>query len=107
MALTEINIAQNLLTGGVDTLFTATEKTIVADWWITNLNSVDELITLWIDSDGSAATDTEALLKGYSIPPNDFIHYRGYIVLAVGGTVKAQSGNASAISILISGAEIT
>jgi hypothetical protein len=110
MPFTEKTLGQaQIATGSATTLYTAPASTraIVKDIQVCNVTAAAVTITIWVDPDGTGATDAEAILESYSIPAQDFLHWSGYLVLQAAATIKAQAGTGSAITITVSGAELT
>jgi hypothetical protein len=109
MALTEKNLGQAQLTTGTTTLYTvpSSTRTVVRDMQIVNTSLVTATVTVWIDTDGTSATDAEAVLKTFSIAPSDFLHWFGWVVMTAAATIKATASANSSISITVNGAEIT
>jgi len=108
MAFTEKNLSHGLVTNGVDTLYTvpASTKAIVKDIQVCNTTATAATITIWIDPNGTNATDAEAILKSWNVPANDFVHWSGFIVMSEASTIKATAGTTNALAVQVNGAEI-
>ena len=110
MAFQEKNLGQaEIANGSNTTLYTVPASTvaIVKDIQIVNTTGTAATITIWIDPDGTTADDTTAIIKDWSVPANDFLHWSGFKVMTATATIKATAGTASAITVTIDGAEIT
>ena len=108
MTFTEKNLGQSTVGTTVVTLYTVPSgKTgLVKDIHITNLTSSEVTVSLWLDPNGTSATDSEAIFKDFGIPANDFLHWSGFKVMSENSTIKAQAGTASGVTITIDGAEV-
>lgn len=111
MAFTEKALGQaQIASGTVTILYTVPLATtaIVKDLQLCNVaTGTYAPISLWIDTDGTQATDAEAVIRKWSLPPNDFLHWSGFMVMSAGATIKASCGIAGAVTITANGAEIT
>jgi len=107
---TEKSLGQATIASGSNTtLYTVPAATtgIVKDIHICNVTATAADITVWVDVDGTAATDSEAIIKEWSVPANEFLHWDGYIIMSAASTIKATAGTGSAITVTVSGAEIS
>ena len=109
MVFTEANLFHGLVTNGTDTLYTVPGSTtaIVKDIHIANTSATAATITIWIDPNGTSATDAEAIIKSWSVPANDFLHWSGFMVMAAAATIKATAGTTNVIAVSINGALLT
>ena len=106
---TETNLSHGLITNGTDTLYTvpALMTAIVKDIHICNTSAAAATITIWIDPNGTSATDAEAVFKTFNVPANDFVHWSGFIVMAAAATIKATAGTTNVLAVTINGAILT
>lgn len=110
MALAEITLGQaQIATGSPTTLYTCPGATtaLLRDMNIANTTGNTITVTVWVDPDGTTASDSTAIMKDFTILPNEFVHWSGYIILTATGTIKAQASAGSSITITACGAEIT
>ena len=111
MGFSEKNLGQTQIdTGSPTTVYTvpASTTTIVRDIVVCNTTGTNRTVELWIDPDGTGVTDSEAIISGVAVEANDFIHLAGFwLVMEAGGTIKAQASAGSALTITVSGAELT
>lgn len=110
MAFSEEALGQEQLGIGVTTVFTvpASTTTVVRNILICNTKGADITVNVWIDQDGTGATDAEAILKSFTILANDFLNMKDlWIVMEAASTLKAQASVTTACCITVSGANIT
>ena len=105
---TEANLSHGLVTTSVDTLYTVPASTtaIVKDIQVCNTSATSATITIWIDPNGTSATDAEAILSNWNVPANDFVHWSGFIVMSAASTIKATAGTTNVLAVSINGATI-
>lgn len=86
------------------TLYTVPSNTkgIVRDFVITNTTGTATTISIWMVGSG----DSSAILKSFTVPASDLVHFSMWQVLEATETITAQAGTASSITITVSGAEI-
>lgn len=106
MAFIETALGQSQIANTTTTIYTATVKSIVKHITITNTTTSDATITVYVDTNGTNATDAEAILKGWTVPANDFLTWNGFIPIEAGATIKAIGGTNNAITITIGGATL-
>lgn len=110
MAFTEKNLGHGLVTDAVTTLYTVPSltKAEIRDISITNIGAVSATVSIWLDPDGTAATDAEALFKNCTIFPNTPpLHWFGWEVMTAASTIKIQASANNAIRLTVAGAEVT
>ena len=110
MAFTEKNLARQAVNNAGETVYTvpASTVTIVKDIHICNNTSFDRWVSLWLVPNGDSASDENIMFFEWEVPKNDFVHWVGFQTLdTVGDTIHASAEVTDAITVTISGAEIT
>lgn len=111
MSFTEKQLGQaQIASGSKTTLYTVPASTvgIVRDMVIVNTTGTDRTIEVWLVPNGGSAGDDNCIIAGVPVWANDHLHWRGWQVLdTAGDTIQAEAEAASAITITVSGAEVT
>ena len=110
MAFAEKNLARQAVNNTGETLYTvpASTVTIVKDIHICNNTATDRYFSMWLVPNGASPTDENIIFYQWDVPKNDFVHWTGFQTLdTAGDTIQALAEVTDAITITISGAEIT
>ena len=109
MAYAEISLGQAQVQDAATTIHTVPASTtaILRDMMICNVDSSAHTVTVWLDPDGTTATDATAIIDAFSIPANDFIHWTGLQVMAATATLKAIADADNVITITAAGIHVT
>lgn len=104
-----VRLSQNQITTSFVTQYTApaSTKTIVKEIVVCNTTaSVVTLDVALVPNAGSAGV-TNQIIAGHNIPANTTVTYTYSQVLATGAFISAKAGTGSALTVTISGVEIT
>ena len=109
MAYTPVKMGQAQVQDTATTIHTvpAVTTALLRDMMICNVDSSAHTITVYLDPDGTTASDATAILDAFSIPANDFRHWSGYQVLEAAATLKAVADTSNVITITAAGIHVT
>lgn len=107
MAYTFKGLGQTQLADSATTVYTVPADTtaIVQDMHLCNNTGNAVTVTVWLDIDGTTATDATVIISDFSIPANDFWHWRGRQGMTAASTIKALGSTTNAITMTVSGTE--
>jgi len=111
MAFTEKQLGRaQIASGSQTTLYTVPASTmaIIRDIMIVNTTSTDRTVEVWLVPNGGSPADNNKLIADMTVYANDCLHWQGWQVLGTAGDmIQAEASAASAITIIVSGAEVT
>jgi hypothetical protein len=95
------------ITGSNVAIYTVPGSTtaIIRNIHIANVTTADATVSVGVN--GTAATAANCFLKGFTIPAGGEYDWPGSLVLAAAETLNVLSGTASALTIIVSGVEVT
>ena len=92
------------------TLYTVTapvQYTIVKEILVTNVTSAQATLDISLVDSGGSVADSNKIGKGLSFAPNSITSISIAQVLDVGGFISAKQGTSAALTVRISGIEVT
>ncbi|MDB5054444.1 MAG: hypothetical protein JWM44_2494 [Bacilli bacterium] len=91
------------------TLYTVPAATteIIKEIVLTNTTATDATITLYLVDSGGTAGATNMLLNAYPVKAKDTVFISMSEVLATGGTIQGLQGTSGAVTVRISGVEVS
>lgn len=99
------HITGSLITDSTTTLFTASEVSIITQWWLASTHSADVTVELWVVPALGSAGDSNVRLHDVTVSPTLPTVFDVREVLQVGDTVQAKASVTNKVALSAAGWE--